>query len=60
MGLMGHQVGCLQATSLNGNMRDQEVLRKVASKVLREGQALIFAVSGAAITTCCRERSTDQ
>ena len=54
MGLMGRRVGCLRATSPNGNMRDQEVLRTVASEVLSEDQAPVCAVARAAIATCCR------
>ena len=36
MGLMGRRVGCLRTASLTGNMRDQEVLRNVASELSAE------------------------
>ena len=60
MGLMGRRVGCLRATSSNGNMRDQEVLRMVISEVRCEDRAPICAVARAADATCCRGRSADR
>ena len=60
MGLMERRVGCLQATSPNRNMRDQEVLWTVASEVLSEDRAPVCAVARAAIATCCRGRGADR
>ena len=39
MGLMGRRAGCLRVTGRTGNVRDQKVLRIVASEVLSEDRA---------------------
>ena len=56
MGLMGRRVGCLQATSLMGNMRDQEV----SMGVLRGLLCRPVFVAGASCVEDVKRRRADR